>query len=115
MDENEDMDNDVTMLADAEDTGDEIPSGNAAFMTLLANINANMCAMNESIKRLNGPSTHDNAEAPPAKKAKLAVDSHDKSEPDRESDRGSDGDMLATTTTGPNMAPTLAVRMRTIC
>jgi hypothetical protein len=100
MDENEDMDNDVTMLADAEDTGDEIPSGNAAFMTLLANINANMCAMNESIKRLNGPSTHDNAEAPPAKKAKLAVtseagstnqaklavDSHDKSEPDREYD-----------------------------
>ena len=56
MDENEDIDNDFTLLADVEKTGDEIPSGNAAFMTLLANMNANMCAMNESIKRLNGPS-----------------------------------------------------------
>jgi hypothetical protein len=108
MDENEDIDNDFTLLADVEKTGDEIPSGNAAFMTLLANMNANMCAMNESIKRLNGPSIHGDAEAPPAKKAKLAVtseagstnqaklavDSHDRSEPDRESDGGSDGDML---------------------
>ena len=67
-----------------------------------------MCATNESIKRLNGSSTHKNAETPPAKEAKLgvtseagstnqaklAVYSHDRSEPDRESDRGSDGDML---------------------
>ena len=37
---------------------DKMPSGKADFMELLVNINAKLCATNESIKKLNKPIVH---------------------------------------------------------
>jgi hypothetical protein len=89
MDQQETTDEDAQLLAEQEEYETRLSPNNDTVVQLLSSLNANMCSMSESLKRLheaNDPHRDGVATAEiSAKKAKLAHDSQNKSE-DSESD-----------------------------
>jgi peptidoglycan hydrolase CwlO-like protein len=123
MDQQETTDEDVQLLAEQEEYETRLSPNNDTVVQLLSSLNANMCSMSESLKRLheaNDPHRDGVATAEiSAKKAKLAHDSHNKSE-----DSESDSELLldderrtnvVETSTSQDVAPNMTSQATTLC